>query len=133
MYKSLPTEREVLRCILKTYKKDYPGTEPQNNDPYLQIVVGTLATELKCQPELLFGYLYYFLDHKYRYQTDDKMWTHLFALKVGNRLHCVNFPYLVGILAANEQEHRRNQWAIWLSIAALMLSLVSIVVQIVTS
>lgn len=133
MNKKLPTEREVLRCVADTYESSYPGSKPGENDPYLQIDVTAVADKLKCKPELLFGYLYYYLDHKHRYEVGERTWTHLFALKVGDKLHCVNYPYLAGILAAHEAEHTRNQWALWLSVAALVLSLASIVAQVVAT
>lgn len=128
-----PSEREVLHCVAKMYESSYPGSRPGENDPYLPVDVTAVAQKLACKPELLFGYLYYYLDHKHRYETAPHTWTHLFALKVGERRHCVNYPYLVGILAAHDVEHTRSQWAIWLSIAALVLSLAAIVVQVAAS
>lgn len=128
-----PSEREVLRCVAKMYESSYPGSHPGENDPYLPIDVNAVAEKLECKPQLLFGYLYYYLDHKHRYETAPHTWTHLFALKVGERRHCVNFPYLAGILAAHDVEHTRSLWAVWLSIAALVLSLAAIIAQVATS
>ena len=130
MIQKLPTEREILRCIANMYEPSYPGSKPKDNDPYMEIDVRAVAAKLQCKPELLFGYLYYYLDHKHRYQSSEKIWTHLFALKAGENYHCVNYPYLVGILAAHEVEYKRNMWAIWLSVGALVLSLASIIAQV---
>ncbi len=129
----LPTERQILKCILDLYESNYPGEAPKENDPYMPIDVKEVATRLKCKPELLFGYLYYYLDHKYRYQNDSGVWTNLFSIKVGEKRHCVNYPYLAGILASNEVEHRRNLWSLRLSGAAVTLSLISIITQIFTN
>jgi hypothetical protein len=122
----------VLRCVAEMYEGSYPGSKPGENDPYLPIDVTAVASKLECKPQLLFGYLYYYLDHKHRYQTGDNAWTHLFALKVGERRHCVNYPYLAGILAAHDFEHRRNLQAIWMAGAALVLSVGSIIAQLIT-
>jgi hypothetical protein len=130
---NLPSERDVLRGIWKIYANSYPNADLTRNDPYLQIDVKAVAERLRCSPELLFGYLYYYLDHKYRYQVGENTWTHLFALKVANRMHCVNYPYLAGVLSAQDLEHARNTWAIWTSIAALILSLASIIAQIAST
>jgi hypothetical protein len=128
-----PSEREVLRCVAEMYESAYPGSRPGENDPYLPIDVTAVAGKLGCKPQLLFGYLYYYLDHKHRYETGPHTWTHLFAVKIGDRRHCVNYPYLAGILAAHDVEHTRSQWAIWLSVVALVLSLAAIIAQVATS
>lgn len=133
MNTKLPTEREILKVIADLYEAEYPGENPGDNDPYLKIDVKAVAKKIECKPELLFGYLYYYLDHKHRYSVGENAWTHLFALKVGEELHCVNYPYLIGILAAHEVEHKRNLWALGLSIAAVVLSLAAIIAQVATS
>lgn len=133
MNTKLPTEREILKVISHLYKADYPGRSPGENDPYLKIDIKIVAEKIKCKPELLFGYLYYYLDHKHRYSVGENNWTQLFALKVGEKLHCVNYPYLIGILAAHEVEHKRNLWAFGLSLAAVVISGASILAQVLIS
>ncbi len=133
----LPTEREVLRCIYEMYESSYPGIPPGEvrgtNDPYLPIDVPSVATKLKCKPELLFGYLYYHLDAKHRYKQSEGASVHLFSLKVGDKRHGVNFPYLAALLANHDLEHRRQLWSIGLSLLALVMSAGAIVAQIATS
>jgi hypothetical protein len=135
--KRLPTEREILRCIYRIYESSYPGIPPGaergENDPYLPIDVKAVAAELKCKPELLFGYLYYHLDAKHRYKTDEHTSTHLFAIKVGQKRHGVNFPYLAAILANHDVEHRRQLWSAGLSLLALALSAAAIIAQVATA
>lgn len=134
---ALPTDRRILECIYQMYQDAYPGKEPGEtrgkNDPYLPINITDVATRLGCLPELLFGRLYYHLDAKYRYEQDDGAQVHLFSLKVGSERHCVNFPYLVAVLAEKDEEHSRQLWSVWLSIAALVLSVGAIVAQLVTA
>jgi hypothetical protein len=134
---ALPTDRQILECIYKMYRDAYPGREPGEargkSDPYLPIVVTDVATRLGCLPELLFGRLYYHLDAKYRYEQDDGAKVHLFSLMVGSERHCVNFPYLAAVLAEKDEEHSRQLWSVWLSIAALVLSIAAIVAQVVTA
>lgn len=133
----LPTEREVLRCIYAMYEPAYPGTPPGGgrgeNDPYLSIDVRSVAEKLGCKPELLFGYLYYHLDAKHRYKTGENTHVHLFSLKVGDKRHGVNFPYLAALLANHDLEHRRQLWSVGLSLLALALSAAAIIAQIATA
>lgn len=134
---SLPTDREILKCIFGMYEANYPGNENEEtrgkNDPYLPIKVSDVAARLKCSPEMLFGRLYYHLDAKHRYVQDNGAQVHLFLLKVGPFMHCVNFPYLAAVLAEKDAEHKRQLWSLAVSITALVLSIASIVAHIVTT
>ena len=102
---SLPTDREILRCIFEMYESAYPGKESDEvrgkNDPYLPIKVTEVASHIGCSSEMLFGRLYYHLDAKYRYTQDNDAQVHLFSMKVGSEMHCVNFPYLAAVLAGS--------------------------------
>jgi hypothetical protein len=135
--KKLPTEREVLRCIYEMYEPSYPGIPHGavrgENDPHLALDVNAVAKKLKCKPELLFGYLYYHLDAKHRYKQSENVSVHLFALKVGQKRHGVNFPYLAALLANHDLEHRRQLWSVGLSLLALALSAGALVAQLATS
>ena len=132
----LPTDRQVLKCIFRMYQAQYPGlSDPGGrgaNDPYLSIDLRAVAKRLRCQPELVFGRLYYHLDAKYRYKQDNGAHVKLFDLNHQHRGHAVHFPYLASILAGMEQEHRRTLWSLALSIAALIVSAISLTWNIVT-
>lgn len=134
---ALSTDRHILRCIYDLYESSYPGKDlgeiRGRNDPYLPIEISTVASRLGCTPEMLFGRLYYHLDAKYRYKQDNEAQVNLFSILVGSKRHCVNFPYLAAVLAEKDAEHRRQLWSLGLSIAALILSVASIVAQMVTS
>jgi hypothetical protein len=129
------TDRHILRCIYDMYLKSYPGVELPNgkheNDPYVPISVRKIAAKLGCTPQLLFGRLYYHLDAKYRYKQSGGAEVNLFALKVGDKTHCVHFPFLAATLAEHDAEHRKFSWNLWISIFALALSLASIFSQII--
>lgn len=134
---TLPTDRKILRCIFKMYESSYPGKEPGDargkNDPHLPIKVHDVAIRLGCSPEMLFGRLYYHLDAKYRYTQDNDAQVNLFSLKVGSQMHCVNFPYLAAVLAEKDDEHKRQLWSLGVAIAALVLSVASIIAQVITA
>ncbi|RDE50171.1 MAG: hypothetical protein DVS81_12455 [Candidatus Accumulibacter meliphilus] len=135
--RTLSTDRQILRCIYEMYESSYPGKDSGEvrgkNDPYLPIKVSDVASRLGCTAEMLFGRLYYHLDAKYRYKQESDAQVHLFSIAVGSERHCVNFPYLAAVLAEKDEEHRRQLWSLRLSIAALVLSVASIIAQMVTA
>ena len=129
----LPTERDVLRGIYDMYEASYPGEKPGENDPSLPIDVRAMAAKLNCKPELLFGYLYYFLEYKYRHKTGENAYISLFAPRAGTMRHAVNFPYLAAILAGHDQEHSKFRLSLILSLVALALSVGAIVAHLVSA
>jgi hypothetical protein len=129
---ALPSDRYVLQCIYEMYKDQYPGSKSEDgrsaNDPYISIDVQALADKLECNPELLFGRLYYHLDKKHRYKQEDGTLVPLFHLSVGKKRHAVNFPYLASVLAGENRDYLRFILPLGLSSLALVVSVVSLVV-----
>ncbi|MGB8437657.1 MAG: hypothetical protein WCE38_25720, partial [Burkholderiales bacterium] len=62
---TLPTDREILKCIFEMYEPAYPGTQPGEtrgkNDPYMPIDLRAVASRMNCKTEMLFVRLYYHL------------------------------------------------------------------------
>ncbi len=132
----LPTDRKVLKCIYEMYESAYPGTSPNNergpNDPYVPVNLSAVATKLNCKRELLFGRLYYHLDAKHRYQQDNGAWVNLFIMNIKGKGHSVHFPYLAAILSGHNQEYRKQFWSMAFSVLALVLSVASLVTNILS-
>jgi hypothetical protein len=133
MSTTLPTERQVLRQIFDMYEASYPGERPGENDPFVAIDIHAVSAKLNCKPHLLFGYLYYLLEHKYRYKTGENTYVSLFAPKAGNMRHAVNYPYLAAILAGHDQEQSKYRWSLIFSVLALALSICAIIAQLASS
>ncbi len=133
MPKSIPTEREVLRCIYDTYVGSFPVEGPSVGKVMIAIDIEAIAQKLDCDKHILFGYLYYHLDHKYRYTAGENASVHLFAPKAGDLRHAINLPYLAAILAGQDQEHSKFIWSLGISLFALALSVGAIVAQLVTA
>lgn len=133
MSKSIPTEREVLRCIYDTYETSFPVEGRSIGKVMVAIDVELVAEKLGCDRHILFGYLYYHLDHKYRYSTGENSSVHLFAPKVGELRHAINLPYLAAILAGQDQEHSKFVWSLGVSLVALALSIGAIIAQLVAA
>jgi hypothetical protein len=135
--KTLPTDREILKCIFEMYEPSYPGIAPGENrgknDPYMPIDLRAVAAKLDSKPEMLFGRLYYHLDAKFRYTQDNGAHVHLFQLPGTSDRHSVNFPNLAAVLAEKDLEHRRQLWSLVAAFIALVLSVASIVAQVLTA
>ncbi len=99
----------------------------------IAINVEAVAQKLGCDKNILFGYLHYHLDHKYRYKTGENTFVHLFTPIVGELRNAVNLPYLTAVLAAQEQEHSKFAWSFGVSLVALALSVGAIIAQLVTA
>lgn len=83
----IPTEREVLRCIYAMYESDHPGKAigggRGENDPYIAIDIAAVAADRKCKSELLFGYLFYHLDAKHKYEQSENVYVLCSLLRWG--------------------------------------------------
>lgn len=132
----LPTDREILKCIYEMYESSYPGVPPGGargeNDPYMAIDISAVATKLNCKPELLFGRLYYDLDAKHRYKQDNGTLVPLFYLNIKGKGHSMHFPFLAAILAGHDHEYWKQFWSMAFSVLALVLSMASLVINILT-
>jgi hypothetical protein len=115
------------------YEPAYPTKDSEagrvKTDPWLPIVVGDVAKKLGMRSEMLFGRLYFHMANKYSFKQDEAHTIHLFELKVGEALHCVNFPFLAAVLADRVDENRWRLWTLGLSAAAVLISLGAFAIQ----
>ncbi len=132
--KKLSTDREILQCIYNKYADSFRAAKigPHTNGEkiYVPIDVREVANELDNDEHILFGRLYYHLDAKHRYKTDENAYVHLFAFAVGNNRHCINYPYLAALLSEKLEAQANDRRNFWLSIAALVFALGAIVAQV---
>lgn len=130
----LSTDREILESIYRDYAGAFSKIsltdDKDSSKIYVPIDVRAIAQRLDNDAHVLFGRLYYHLDHKFRYKQDNGALVHLFAFKVGDERHCINYPYLAAILSEYREQHSSNRKSFWLAVAALVLSLGAIVAQI---
>lgn len=124
----LHTDRQILRCIFTMYRDDYPA----KGDPFIEIDPIKVAGKLGCHPELLFGRLYFDMGTRLRHRDPrdpNVTLASVYEKRAGEKRNVVNFPYLAAVLAGLESENRRTRLALWLSSAALIVSIVGLVVQ----
>ncbi|HAT8183692.1 TPA: hypothetical protein ACGCQS_000969 [Legionella pneumophila] len=124
----IPTDMEILITIYTEYLGDFLNfnTENKNREEkiYIPIDIKKIAKTLKTDEELIFGRIYHYLNKKHSY---DK--TPLFEISMGKDRHVIQFPLMVSILADLLADHKRFKTSIWLSIGALILSVISIIVS----
>ncbi|OJW16721.1 MAG: hypothetical protein BGO44_01165 [Legionella sp. 39-23] len=119
---------KILETIYSLYLEDFLNYSPENKTReekiYLPIEIKKIAEILRTDEELIFGRIYHYLNKKHSF---DK--TPLFEIKLGTDIHVIQFPLMVSILAELLNDHRRFKTSIWLSVGALVLSVVSIAVS----
>ncbi|MFJ1340428.1 hypothetical protein ACIKP7_20095 [Pseudomonas caricapapayae] len=124
-----PTDLQILSIIYKLYYEEFknythaPDIENgRGSKIYIPIDCKLIAEKLGVDGDIVFGRLYYHLQHKYGYtQSNDKK-VPFFSKIVGSDRHCVHFPMLASVLAGLEEESSKFQLATWLSIVAIVVS-----------
>lgn len=132
----LPSDREILECIFNRYKSEFAKYEleqTRSSKVYVPIDCRLIADELKTERDIVFGRLYFHLEKKYGYKQADGSNVHLFALMVGTDPKCVNFPLLASVLAGLQEERSRFFVPQAIAIAALIVSVLSILVSILSA
>ncbi|MBT3321621.1 MAG: hypothetical protein HN392_04975 [Anaerolineae bacterium] len=132
--KKLPTDLEILNVIYEQYYEEFKNytKEDKSRDAkiYVPIDVQKIASKLKVDVDIVFGRLYYHLDQKFRYKQDDGSSIPFFALKAGNDIHSVNFPFLASVLASLRDDAKKHRISIWIAIVSLIIALISIAISI---
>jgi hypothetical protein len=131
--KRIPTDIEILDIIYNSYYDEfthYTNESPSRNTKiYLPIDISEVADKLKVDGDVVFGRLYYHLENKYGYKNEDDSKISFFALKAGNDLHCVNFPYLASVLAELRDKQKEYRTGTVIALFSLCISIVSLIVS----
>jgi hypothetical protein len=130
----LPTDHDLLHAIYKKYYENFldhsENTPIRSSKIYVPISVDEIASELKTDGDIVFGRLYYHLNERYGYRKEDGKVVHFFAMVVGDDNHCVNFPYVVSVLASLQEENRKYRNATLISVMSLFIATVSLTLSI---
>jgi hypothetical protein len=130
----IPTDEQILKTIYRAYYDEYVAFSDRRSDRstkiYVPVDIERMARDLGVEGDILFGRLYYHLEHKYAYQQDDGAWVHFFALRINGDCHCVHFPFMASILADFQEQSRKYNRATWIAAAALLVSAISVIISI---
>jgi len=134
MSKSIPTDLKILQAIYDVYHEEFgkfvKGGGGRSTKIYMPIDIERIAHDLRVDQDLVFGRLYYHLEHKYGYKQSDGVNVYFFALRIGDDIHCVNFPFMAAVLADLQDQSRKHNWAIWIAVGSLIVSAVSVAIAI---
>lgn len=127
-----PTDLQLLEAIYRRYYDVFinhsPAAPTRGTKAMVPIDIPAIANEFKVDVDIVFGLLYYHLDHKYRYSEGDAS-VRLFVKQAGADRDCVHFPYLSSILSELRNEEQKYQTATWLAGLSLIVSIVALYVS----
>ncbi|SNS43932.1 hypothetical protein SAMN05421640_0146 [Ekhidna lutea] len=134
----LPTDIQILEKIYKAHKNDFEQYENDNsirdNKIFVRVDLLKIAQELKVDKDIVFGRLYYHLNHKFNYQNAGNSHVKLFINRgdygKDEKGHEINFPYMTSILAGMQYERRKYQMATIIAIISLAVSTISVTISV---
>jgi len=125
--KHLPSDYKILSEIYNRYYEEFNNyfEGSRSTKIFVPIDLEVISHELKVDPDIVFGRLYYYLNKRYSYSTGDNARVEFFAFKVGSDSKAINFPLLASVLASIHEEQSKFVWATGLSITALIISILA--------
>lgn len=129
-----PTDLKILETIYDNYYSDFAdfsrGDEGRATKILVPIDVEAIARELRVDPDIVFGRLYYHLGKKHGYQREDGTKVSFFAPTAGKDSHCVNFPLMASVLAGLKEENKKYNLAMLIAAGSLLVAIVSLVISV---
>lgn len=128
--KNIPSDFELLKEIYLRYYEQFTSFNRKDRDrqtkTFVPIDIEAIAKHFKTDEEIIFGRLYLHLDRKYGYKNENDTTTPFFS-KIGpnQEKNVINFPHLASVIAGLREERNRHNIAIYLSIAAFTVSLLT--------
>ena len=133
MGKRPPTDLEILEEIYNTYYAKFISfsKEKPNRDSkmYVPIDIESIANHFSIDSDIIFGRLYYHLEKKYGFTQPDGSKVPFFSIKVGSDKHVVQFPLLTSVYAKLREEENKHILSTWISVGAIILSIVSLIIS----
>jgi hypothetical protein len=132
--KKLPTDLQILNEIYERYYETFCShsqDQSRSAEVLVPIDIRAIARTFSVDPHIIFGRLYYHLNRKYGYTEADGAKVSFFTIRTGKEIPYIQFPLLASVLASLREEHGRDQWTRWLSIAAIAIALASFLISVV--
>ena len=130
---ALPTDLQILQEIYDRYYESFvefsSDKAGRGSKIFVPIDLPNLASHFRVDVDIVFGRLYYYLDHKFGRIQPDGSRISLFTPKASDDLNCVNFPLLGAALAQLREEREKHLWTLTLSITSIVISVVALVVS----
>ena len=125
----VPTDLEILEYIYKNYYQvfeSFDRSNPQRDAKiYVPIDCKDIGNHFKVDSDIIFGRLYYHLEKKYSYSSDNAT-VHFFANRLKEDIKCINFPYMASVLSELQDNQRKFTFSLVVSVIAISLSSLSL-------
>ncbi|MEL7107694.1 MAG: hypothetical protein AAGJ68_13300 [Pseudomonadota bacterium] len=136
MARPIPTDEHLLAMIYKNNLKAFSDWSEDNKTRvakiWVPIDIDAMAKKYRCDPDLIFGRLYYHMNEKYGSSTGDGQDVNFFNMRLANDRHVVNFPLLTSVLANLQDERKRFIISTRLAALSLVISAISIGIAVLT-
>jgi len=131
MKKRPPTDLEIWKQSTKDTTQRlffFAGKTNSKRQRFMYLFdIEAIAKHFSIDPDIVFGRLYYHLEPKYGFAQADGSKVYFFALQAGSDKHSVQFPLLAAVIAGLREERNRHLAATWISIAAIIISIISLI------
>lgn len=132
MPRHIPTDEELLSVIYSKYLRIFSDYSDENKTRstkiWVPIDIEALSKRYRCDPDLIFGRLYYHLNEKYGPRNADGQNVNFFQMRIGQDRHAVNFPLLASVLADLQDDRKRFIVSTRLAGISLLISAISIAI-----
>lgn len=136
MARPIPTDETLLDTIYKRYLSTFSEWTDENKTRvakiWVPIDIEALGKKFRCDPDLIFGRLYYHMNEKYGSKTGDGHEVNFFNMRLANDRHVVNFPLLTSVLADLQDNRKRFIISTRLAALSLVVSAISIGIAVMT-
>lgn len=136
MARAIPTDEILLATIYKRNLKAFSDWSEENKTRvtkiWVPIDVEWLGKKFGCDPDLIFGRLYYHMNEKYGSKTGDGQDVNFFNMRLANDRHVVNFPLLTSVLADLQDSRKRFIISTRVAALSLVVSSISIGIAVLT-
>lgn len=130
MARAIPTDQRLLAEVYRRYLKDFSAHTEENKirqaKIWVPIDIEALGKRFGCDPDLIFGRLYYHFNGKFASTTGDGEDVSFFYMRLGTDRHVVNFPLLASVLADLQDDRKRFLISTRMAGLSLIVSAVSI-------
>lgn len=128
----IPTDLQILKEIYKNHKHEFctyskDGTKT-NGNIYIPIDIIKVAKKFKTTNNIIFGRLYYGMNHKYGYEkieNGSKVQVPVFAPKCGEIKDAINLPMLISVIAGLQEQLSLFTKTLIVSIVGVLIALAS--------
>lgn len=136
MARPIPTDEDLLANIYNKYLKTFSDWSEENKTRvakiWVPIDIDSMAKKYRCDPDLIFGRLYYHMNEKYGSRTGDGQDVNFFNMRLAKDRHVVNFPLLTSVLADLQDARKRFIISTRMAALSLVVSAISIGIAVLT-